>query len=67
MGHASLIRSEHIEVIANQWSHTIEIVPSIEMVPKSFIYVYYVDNGDLRYEEMTLNFPNELENQVKLM
>ena len=67
MGHASLIHTEHIEVPANQTSHIIEIIPSIEMVPKSFIYVYYVENGDLYYEEMTLNFPKELENQVKLM
>ena len=64
MGHASLIRAEHIEVPPNQSSHIIEIMPSIEMVPKSFIYVYYVEKGNLRYEEMTLNFPNELENQV---
>ena len=66
MAHASLIRAEHIEVPLNQTSHIIEIIPSIEMVPKSFIYVYYIENGDLRYEEMTLNLPDELENQVKL-
>ena len=64
MGHASLIRAEHIEVPPNQYSHIIEIMPSIEMVPKSFIYVYYVVNGNLTYEEMTLDFPKELENQV---
>ncbi|TMW40527.1 hypothetical protein DOY81_014393 [Sarcophaga bullata] len=57
MGHASLTRSEHVDVPPNQRSHIIEIIPSIEMVPKSFIYVYYVENGNLRYEEMTLNFP----------
>ncbi|TMW43136.1 hypothetical protein DOY81_011784, partial [Sarcophaga bullata] len=66
MGHGSLIRAEHVEVPPNQRSHIIEIIPSIEMVPKSFIYVYFVENGNLRYEEMTLNFPNELENQISI-
>ncbi|TMW42791.1 hypothetical protein DOY81_012129, partial [Sarcophaga bullata] len=66
MGHANLIRSEHVKVPSNQTSHIIEIMPSIEMVPKSFIYVYYIENGDLRYEEMTLNLPNELENQISV-
>ncbi|XP_065358197.1 thioester-containing protein 1 allele S3-like [Calliphora vicina] len=66
MGHGSLIQSEHIKVPPNQKSYTISITPSIEMIPKSFIYVYYIHKGNLRYEEMHLNFPNEFENQISL-
>ena len=65
MGHASLTRSEYIKVPPNQKSYTIEITPSIEMIPQSFIYVYYVHKGNLRFEEMTLTFPLEFENQVR--
>lgn len=64
MGHASLIRSEYVEIPPNQKSYTISITPSIETIPQSFIYVYYVHKGNLRYGEMTLNFPSEFENQV---
>lgn len=64
MGHASLIHSEHIKVPANQKSYTITITPTIEMIPQSFIYVYYIYKGNLRYEEMILTFPDEFENQV---
>ncbi|KNC22900.1 hypothetical protein FF38_00366 [Lucilia cuprina] len=66
MGHASLIRTEYIKVPPNQKSHIITITPTIEMIPKSFIYVYYVHKGNLRYEEMRLSFPYEFENQISL-
>ncbi|XP_037812878.1 CD109 antigen-like, partial [Lucilia sericata] len=66
MGHASLIHTEHIKVPSNQKSHIITITPSIEMIPTSFIYVYYVHKGKLHYEEMRLSFPFEFENQITL-
>ncbi|XP_046812425.1 CD109 antigen-like [Lucilia cuprina] len=66
MGHASLIHTEHIKVPPNQKSYIISITPSIEMIPRSIIYVYYVHKGNLRYEEMVLNFPKEFENQISL-
>ncbi|XP_046805127.1 CD109 antigen-like [Lucilia cuprina] len=66
MGHASLIRAEYIKVPPNQKSHIITITPTIEMIPRSFIYVYYVHKGNLRYEEMRLDFPIEFGNQISL-
>ncbi|KAI8124963.1 CD109 antigen [Lucilia cuprina] len=66
MGHASLIRTQHIKVPPNQKSHIITITPTIEMIPSSFIYVYYVHKGNLHYEEMLLRFPHEFENQITL-
>ncbi|XP_037812884.1 pregnancy zone protein-like [Lucilia sericata] len=66
MGHASLIQMEHIKVPPNQKSHIITITPSIEMIPRSYIYVYYIHKGNLRYEEMRLSFPYEFENQISL-
>lgn len=66
MGHASVIRSEYIKIPPNQKSYTITITPTIEMIPDSFIYVFYIHNGNLRYEEMRMSFPYEFENQVFL-
>ncbi|XP_065356090.1 thioester-containing protein 1 allele S3-like [Calliphora vicina] len=66
MSHASLVHSEYIKVPPNQKSHIISITPSVEMIPESFIYVYYIQKGNLRYEEMRLNFPNEFANQISL-
>ncbi|XP_037809419.1 CD109 antigen-like [Lucilia sericata] len=66
MGHASIILTEHIKVPPNKKSHIISITPSIEMIPESFIYVYYVHKGNLRYGEMRFTFPKEFENQISL-
>ncbi|KAM7351081.1 uncharacterized protein ACRADG_004066 [Cochliomyia hominivorax] len=66
MGHASIVRMEHIKVPANRKVHTIRITPSIEMIPTSYLYVHYVLDGNLRYEEITLKFPKEFENQIKI-
>lgn len=45
--------------------HTLEITPSIEMIPESFLYVHYIVDGNFRYEELSLKFPMELENPVR--
>ncbi|XP_037809421.1 CD109 antigen-like [Lucilia sericata] len=66
MGHASLIHTEHIKVPPNQKAHIITITPSIEMIPRSYIYVYYVHKGNLHYEEMIISFPQEFENQISM-
>ncbi|XP_065356089.1 thioester-containing protein 1 allele S3-like [Calliphora vicina] len=66
MSHATIIQTQHITVPPNQKSYTINITSSIEMIPESFIYVYYIHKGSLRYEELSLNFPNEFENQITL-
>ncbi|XP_065357998.1 C3 and PZP-like alpha-2-macroglobulin domain-containing protein 8 [Calliphora vicina] len=67
MGHATIVRMELVTVPANQKTFIIRLTPSIEMIPTSFIYVHYVHNGKLRYEELELKFPSEFENQVSLV
>lgn len=66
VGHGSIVHIEHITLPANRKRHTIKITPSIEMIPESYLYVHYVLDGNFRYEELTLKFPLELENQVSL-
>ncbi|XP_037809417.1 CD109 antigen-like [Lucilia sericata] len=66
MGHASIINMEHIKLPPNQKSYVINITASIDMIPDSFVYVYYVHKNNLRYEEIHLNFPHEFENQITL-
>lgn len=65
VGHAGIVRMEHIKVPANRKLHNILITPSVEMIPTSFLYVHYILDGNLRYEEIDLKFPEELENQVR--
>ncbi|XP_061388919.1 thioester-containing protein 1 allele R1-like [Musca vetustissima] len=64
MGHSNIIHADRITVPGRQKSHTIEIIPSIEMVPYAYVYVHYIQDGILRYEEIELEFPLDFENQV---
>ncbi|XP_046805132.1 CD109 antigen-like [Lucilia cuprina] len=66
MGHATIVQMEHIKLPPNQKSYVINITASIDMIPDSFVYVYYVHKNNLRYEELQLNFPHEFENQITL-
>lgn len=63
-GHAAIIRKDFIKLNPNQNSYTIKINPSIEMVPRSYLYVHYILNGDLRFCELLLRLPEKFENQV---
>lgn len=66
MGHSNIIHADRIELPAGQRSYTIQLTPSIEMVPYAFVYVHYIRDGVLRYEEIKLTFPLEFENLVTL-
>ncbi|KAM7352866.1 thioester-containing protein 1 allele R1-like [Cochliomyia hominivorax] len=66
VGHAGIVRMDHIKVPPNRKMHIIKINPSVEMIPTSYLYVHYVLDGNLRYEELTLKFPEELENLVSI-
>ncbi|KAM7351079.1 uncharacterized protein ACRADG_004064 [Cochliomyia hominivorax] len=66
MGHGGIIRMELVKVPGQQKTFKIHLTPTIEMVPISFLYVHYIHNGNLRYEELELKFPQELENQISV-
>ncbi|KAM7352027.1 thioester-containing protein 1 allele S1-like [Cochliomyia hominivorax] len=66
VGHASIVRMDHIKLWRNRKFYTIKITPSVEMIPKSYLLVYYILDGNLRYDEITLKFPPELENEISI-
>ncbi|XP_037809399.1 LOW QUALITY PROTEIN: C3 and PZP-like alpha-2-macroglobulin domain-containing protein 8 [Lucilia sericata] len=66
VGHGSIVQTGLIKLSPNRKTYTLMITPSIELVPKSFLYVHYIQNGNFRYEELVLNFPLELENQISI-
>ncbi|XP_073822275.1 thioester-containing protein 1 allele S3-like [Musca autumnalis] len=66
MAHSNIIYADYIQIPPGQKTHTIQITPSIEMVPYAFIYVHYIQDGILRYEEIELTFPLEFENQISV-
>ena len=64
VGHGNIIRTERVDVPANQKSFIIRFLPSIEMIPVVYLYVYYILDGSFKFEEIALRFPLEFENRV---
>lgn len=64
MGHGSIINTGLIKVPASRRTYILKLTPSIEMIPKSFLYVHYILNGILRYEELIIQLPREFENKA---
>ncbi|KAL7741142.1 hypothetical protein ACLKA6_018168 [Drosophila palustris] len=62
----NIVKSEQVEVPENRKSHTIKFAPTFEMVPQASIFVYYVVNNELRFEERTLNFEKDFENSIEI-
>ncbi|TMW40113.1 hypothetical protein DOY81_014806 [Sarcophaga bullata] len=50
VGHGNIIRTERIDVPANKKSFIIRLMPSIEMIPVSYLYVYYILDGNFKFE-----------------
>ncbi|XP_073826203.1 thioester-containing protein 1 allele R1-like [Musca autumnalis] len=66
MGHGNIIRQEHLQLPGNVNSHTIQIKPSIEMIPNSQLFVYYIVEGLFNYCEMTIRLPKTFENKISI-
>lgn len=64
MGHGNIINFGLIKLPENTKNFTLKLTPSIEMIPKSYLYVHYILNGNFKCDEIALKFPPELENQV---
>ncbi|XP_023305796.2 CD109 antigen-like isoform X4 [Lucilia cuprina] len=62
----NIIKQEYVKVPENSKSHEIKFKPTFEMVPESHLYVYFVLEGDLKFQEMTLNFPKEFQNKIEI-
>lgn len=64
VAHGGIVRMQHIKVPDNQKTFTLEITPTLEMNPHFIVYVHYIQNGQLHYDEMQLELPQDFENQV---
>ncbi|XP_073826202.1 thioester-containing protein 1 allele S1-like [Musca autumnalis] len=64
--HGNIIDQKYIPLSSQQTSHKITIQPTIAMVPNSYLFIYYIINGDLYYCEHTLRLPEKFENQISI-
>ncbi|XP_037812875.1 CD109 antigen-like isoform X1 [Lucilia sericata] len=62
----NIIKQEYVKLPENVKSHKLKFKPSFEMVPKTHLYVYFVLDGDLKFQEIILNFPKEFQNKMEI-
>ncbi|XP_061388971.1 CD109 antigen-like, partial [Musca vetustissima] len=65
-GRGKLLEQKYITLPENTKSHKVTIKPTYDMVPNAKIYAYYVKNGDLKFNEATLEFSDDFENKIKI-
>lgn len=59
-----IVKSELVKVPENRRSHTFKITPTFAMVPNANIFVSTIRDGNMIFEESSLNFEQDLLNKV---
>lgn len=64
-GRGVLVKSETLQIpLTNR--HIFDFKPSIKMIPKAQMVVYYITtDGEIISDRLEIQFGNELENQVR--
>ncbi|XP_043065283.1 CD109 antigen isoform X3 [Drosophila ficusphila] len=62
----NIVLSEYVDVPKDLKSYTVKFTPTFSMVPKATIYIHYVLNNDLYFEEKTIDFQKEFENSIDI-
>ncbi|XP_039950325.1 CD109 antigen isoform X1 [Bactrocera tryoni] len=62
----NILKSEYVDVPEGRQSQTIKFIPTFEMIPKASLYVHYVYDNNLRFEEKAIQFEKQFENTIDI-
>ncbi|KAH8362672.1 hypothetical protein KR200_002253, partial [Drosophila serrata] len=62
----NIVLSEYVDVPEGVKTYTVKFTPTFDMVPKGTIYIHYVINDDLHFEEKTIDFEKEFRNSIDI-
>ncbi|XP_037884017.1 CD109 antigen-like isoform X1 [Glossina fuscipes] len=66
VGRGAILQIANISLPRPQQFYKITFRATFEMMPRANVFVYYVDEFDLKFQEITLEFLSEFENKVKI-
>uniref|UniRef100_A0A1B0BJ33 TEP1-F n=1 Tax=Glossina palpalis gambiensis TaxID=67801 RepID=A0A1B0BJ33_9MUSC len=66
VGRGAILQIANISLPRPQQFYKITFQATFEMMPRANVFVYYVDEFDLKFQEITLEFLSEFENKVKI-
>ncbi|KAH8281352.1 hypothetical protein KR054_000019 [Drosophila jambulina] len=62
----NIVLSEYVDVPKGEKTYTVKFTPTFEMVPEATIYIHYVTNDDLHFEEKSIEFEKEFSNSIDI-
>lgn len=65
MARDKILKHEYVKVAPDTKCHSLKLKTTFEMAPKAKVFVYFVENGELRFDVTTITMPNKFENKVK--
>lgn len=66
VGHGTILQIANISLPRPQQFYKVTFRATFEMMPRANLFVYYVDESDLKFQEITVEFLPEFENKVSL-
>uniref|UniRef100_A0A1A9W1S9 TEP1-F n=1 Tax=Glossina brevipalpis TaxID=37001 RepID=A0A1A9W1S9_9MUSC len=66
VGRGNILELAYIPMPSAQRFYTITLEATFEMIPEANVFVYYVEKGDLKFEEIAVKFLPELENKIHI-
>lgn len=64
-GRGKMLKHEYVKLPEGTKSHTVSFKPTFDMVPNAKLLAYYVKGGDLKFNEMNIEFEQQFENKVR--
>ncbi|XP_015035836.2 CD109 antigen isoform X1 [Drosophila pseudoobscura] len=62
----NIVDTDYVDVPKGRKTHTVKFVPSFAMVPLATIFVHYIFDNELRFEEKRINFEMDFTNSIEI-
>ncbi|XP_017954315.1 CD109 antigen isoform X4 [Drosophila navojoa] len=62
----NIVKAEQVDVPEGRKTHTIKFTPTFAMVPQASIYVFFIFDNELRFEERTVDFEKDFDNSIEI-
>ncbi|KPU73335.1 Thioester-containing protein 2, isoform J [Drosophila ananassae] len=63
----NIVLSDYIVVPEDTKKYTVKFTPTFDMVPQATIYIHYVIDNDLKFEEKTIDFEKDFSNSIDIV
>ncbi|XP_017097843.2 thioester-containing protein 1 allele S1 isoform X5 [Drosophila bipectinata] len=63
----NIVLTDYVAVPENTKKYTVNFTPTFDMVPQATIYIHYVINNDLNFEEKTIDFEKDFTNSIDIV